>query len=338
MRRPGSKASQQESLRHTVPVATLKRWWISAFISLGNVYRRLLAMFFAIIGPQLAYRMTAWGARRVYNLLDTLRLRSEAQAKAALSTHVPAGEIPHIAARAFIHRTWNLTDLMLASWRLNAATYDRRGGRIAEPFLSRLLQRQKDMKATILLSPYYGSFDLLPIFLGYNGIRATVIYRPHANRGFDEYRRNIRGQSGCEMVPVENAAQRLGQVLGASGTVALITDHHVEERGMPVTFLGLPTKVLRSVGLLAWRYEADVVVAALRRAGEPFQFNFVVGDVIHFADAAGQHDAVEYVTHRYLRAMEKLILEEPAQYLWAYARWGEQLAQQITGEPESPKG
>ncbi len=31
---------------------------------------------------------------------------------------------------------------------------------------------------TILLTGYYGSFDLLPTFLAYNGIRATAVYLP----------------------------------------------------------------------------------------------------------------------------------------------------------------
>lgn len=325
-----SKSRKKELSFHKAGVPTRIPWLVSIVIALSNGYRRLLAIFFALIGPARAYRITARGARLAYGMMDPLRMRSEAQAQAALSPQVPASDIAFIAAQAFVHRAWNLTDLMLAQRLLRDNTYERYGGRIAEPFRSQMLARQERKGPSILLSPYYGSFDLLPIFLGYNGIRATVIYRPHSNRGFDVYRRRIRGQSGCEMVPVENAAVRLGQVLGTGGTVALITDHHVEERGMPVTFLGLPTKVLRSVGLLAWRYEADVVVAALRRTAEPFHFNLVVADIMHYAEAAGQADAVAYITDRYLRAMERIILEAPEQYLWAYPRWGEEHAQRVT--------
>jgi len=312
--------------------ASWRQWWIPAVIALGNAYRRLLARVLACIGPSRSYRLTAWGASHLYQLLDPLRARSVAQCRAALSANVPPEEIPRIAARAFIHRAWNLTDLMLASHLVRAENYVQFGGRIPEPALSELLERRRNKGAAILLSPYYGSFDLLPLFLGYNGIRATVVYRPHGNAGFDAYRRAIRAQSGCEMVPVESAAARLEQVLGDGGTAALITDHHVENRGMPVTFLGLPTKVLRSVGLLAWRYEADVVVAGLRRTSQPFRFNFVIADVMHYSEAAAQEDAVEYITNRYLRAMEKLILEEPEQYLWAYARWGKAHAQKVTSD------
>jgi len=310
----------------------MSKWWIGAVLWLGNLHRRVLAVFFAIISPRLSYRIMGWGALLVYRLLDPLRVRSEAQCRAALEGHVPAGEVPRIAAQSFINRARNLTDLMLASRWLRPNTYERYGGRIPEPYLSTILEGQRQRQPTILLTAYYGSFDLLPILLGYNGIRAAVVYLPHSNAGFDAYRRRIRSQSGCELVPVENAASRLGHVLGEGGTVGIVADHHVENRGMPVTFLGLPTKALRSVGLLAWRYEANVVVAAIRRLEDTFRFRFVVADVIDHARAAAQADPVAFVTDRYLRAMERVILEDPTQYLWAYARWGKDHAR-TSAEP-----
>jgi lauroyl/myristoyl acyltransferase len=299
--------------------------------SLGNLHRRFLAVFFAIIGPRHAYQITGWGAKAIYFLLDPLRVRSEAQCRAALQGKVPWGDITQIAAQSFVNRARNLTDLMLSSRLLSPRTYIQYGGRIPEPFLSELLEDQRRHQPTILLTAYYGSFDLLPIFLGYNGIRATTVYLPHENKGFDTFRRAVRGQSGCELVPVNHATPRLGQVLGEGGTVALLADHHLEDRGMAVQFLGLETKVSRSVGLLAWRYQANVVVAVLRRLEEAFRFEWVVADVLYHRESAAQADPVEFVTHRYLRAMEKLILDDPTQYLWAYARWGEDHARRVAG-------
>ncbi len=312
------------------------KWWIFAVQSLGNLHRRVLAAIFAIVGPRLAYRLTGWGARIIYKLLDPLRVRSEAQCRAALQSRIDPKDVPRIAAKSFVNRARNMTDLMLASRLLNPRTYERYGGRIPEPFLSELLEDQRRCQPTILLTCYYGAFDLLPIFLGYNGVRASAIYLPHRNNGFDDFRRKVRGQSGCDLVPVNQAATRLGQVLGEGGTVALVADHHIEDRGTPVRFLGLDTKVSRSVGLLAWRHEANVVVAAIRRLEETFRFQIVVADVIYSKEAASHPDPVEFVTHRYMQALEGLILEDPTQYLWAYARWGEDHARRVTEVPDIP--
>ena len=34
-------------------------------------------------------------------------------------------------------------------------------------------------------------------------------------------------------------------------------------------------------------------------------------------------DPVVYITRRYLAGLERLILADPSQYLWAHPRWGE---------------
>lgn len=297
----------------------------------------MLAVLFAIIGPRWSYGLMGWSARLLYRLLEPLRLRSEAQCRAALGSAVPDADTAGIAEQSFVHRAQNLTDLMLASRLLRRDSHQRHGGQLTEPYLTQLLDAQQRGQPVILVTAYYGAFDLLPIFLGYNGLRACIVYRPHDNPRFDAYRRRIRGQSGCELVSIADAPTRLAEVLGAGGTVGLVGDHHAEERGMPAEFMGQKTKVLRSIGLLAWRYSADVVVAGIRRLDNTFRFELEVTDVVRHDEWEGHDDPVAFVTDRYLRALERLILADPTQYLWGYARWGEQFAQQATARHQTPQ-
>jgi lauroyl/myristoyl acyltransferase len=309
--------------------------FIRVFLGLGNFYRRLLAVLLVIMGPELAYQITGLLARLLYRLLIPVRQLSEGQCRAALNGRIAVEQIPNIAKQSFIHRIWNLTDLMLADRYLHVGTYHLYGGRIPNRLLSRMLDAQRRGQSAIILTAYYGPFDLLPIFLGYNGINASVVYKPHANTGFDAYRQHIRGRSGCELINIDQAADSLSQILQAGGTVAIVADHHVEKRGMPVNFLGLPTMALRSVGLLAWRYDADVVVAGIRRIDNRFNFEFVVTDIVDHSEWEHQDDAVTYITERYLRGLERLILSDPTQYLWGYARWGEDFARQLITDEQS---
>ena len=309
--------------------------WIRATLWLSNLHRRMLGVYFAVIGPQAAYALTGALGRTLYRLITPFRLRSEAQCSAALGRQFTPDEIARISERAFVHRIWNLTDLLLAPRLLHPKTYQRYGGRIPEPQLTELLDAQSRGQPAILVSAYFGSFDLLPVFLGYSGVRAAAVYMPHPNTGYDDLRRCVRARSGCELVPVEGAIRRFPEILESGGTVAIIADHHDERRGLPATFLGLPTRVSRSVGLLAWRYDADVVVAGNRRVGDEFAFAIDVVDVIKHEAWRGQGDAdrvIRYITDRYLGALEALVRREPAQYLWGYARWGEQLARQLTAQ------
>lgn len=307
---------------------------IRAVLGLANVHRRVLGVLFAVLGPAASYKITGVLARLLYRLLEPIRLRSEAQCRAVLSDRLADEDIRRIAEQAFVHRVWNLADLMLAERLLHPGTYDRYGGRIGEPYFSRLHSAQRRKQPTILLTGYYGPFDLLPIFLGYNGIRAAVVYRPHANAVFDAYRRRVRGRSGCELIPVARAADRLTRILDAGGTVAIVADHHADRRGVPVKFLGLPTMAIRSVALLAARYRAEISVAGIRRIDNEFRFEIVVTDTFDHHDWDDLDDPIPYITERYLRGLEKIIHADPAQYLWCQARWGEHLARRLVSQDE----
>jgi lauroyl/myristoyl acyltransferase len=128
------------------------------------------------------------------------------------------------------------------------------------------------------------------------------------------------------------AATRLPQILERGGTVAILADHHAARRGVPVTFLGLETAASRSVGLLAARYEAVVAVAGIRRTGDAFHFEIVVADLFDQSAWRDEDDPVVYITGRFVSALERIVLADPTQYLWAHARWGADLARRMTGE------
>ncbi len=292
------------------------------FVILGNAYRRFLAVLLAVIGPRAAYRVTRELAGLLYRNLSPLQTRFEQQYAAALGRGISREEIARAARSSFIHRMWNLTDLMLAERLLHPHTFEAYGGQIGEPYRGLLLLANRKKQPVILVTAYYGPFDLLPIFLGYNGIGAGVVYRTHPNVAFDEYRQRIRARGGCEMIPVEQAVYRLPQILESGGTVAILADHHADRRGLPVTFLGRPTTAMRTVGLLACAYQAIVVVAGIRRLRESFHFDIVVADIMHPRDWTGASDPVAFITNRYLRGLETIILRDPVQYPWGYDRWG----------------
>jgi len=97
----------------------------------------------------------------------------------------------------------------------------------------------------------------------------------------------------------------------------------------------MPTMALRSVGLLAQHYRAAVAVAGIRRVGQAFRFEILVSAIIQPNDWAMAGDPVAYITERYLNALERIIFADPAQYLWSYARWGEDAARRLTENGDS---
>ncbi len=298
---------------------------------LANLHRRLLGVYFAALGPRGSYTVSAWLAQRLYRLLPPLRAASEAHCCAGLAGRLDAPVARQVAERAFVHRIWDLVDLLLSGRLLHPGTYARYGGVIPEPHLRDLRAAQGRRQATLLVTAYYGPFDLLPVLLGFNGVRATCVYQRHTNPAYDALRTRLRARGGCELVPLEQAAARVPAVLAAGGTVALVADHPAEKRGLPVRFLGLPATTAKTVGLLAQQFGADVVTAGIRRVG-PFRFAIVVEDVYNYTAWRNEPDPLRAITDRYIAALERLILRDPSQYLWAQPRWGRELPPQV----ESP--
>lgn len=305
---------------------------VRLLIGCANAYRRGLAALLGALGPRLAYAAFAFLGRRLYRLLDPIRQRSETQCTAALGKRCTPVEIPRIAEQAFVHRAWNLADLMLAERLLHRGTYERFGGRIPEPHRTVLLDAVARRQPVILVTAYYGPYDLLPLLLGFNGIPATAVYRAHANADFDAYRRHVRARGGCTLVRDTEALTALPRTLAAGGTVAILSDHEAGPHGIALDFLGVPTRVSRAVALLAVQYNAAVAVAGIRRRSQPFRFDLVVSDLFGPDAWQAADNPQQTITARYVAALERIILADPAQYLWAHARWGADLGQPHAAE------
>jgi KDO2-lipid IV(A) lauroyltransferase len=303
----------------------------------GNLYRRGLALGLHLVGPRIGYALYAFMARRLYRWLDPLRERCLAQCSAALGSDHDPRVIARLSEQAFVHRAWNMVDLLLAARRVSADNFRALGGEIPMPQRALLGAAQARKQPVILITAYHGPFDLLPVFLGYNGIRATTVYLPHSNASFDAFRRRVRTQSGCPALPVQAAVTQLPEILDGGGAVALLADHHAENKGIPVEFLGLPTAVSRAVGVLAVRHGAVVAVAGIRRTAKPFRFRIVVADYFVPQDWEKETDPVVAVTQRYVAALDRMVREAPEQYLWAHMRWGPRLPTDPAGaNPDKP--
>lgn len=298
-------------------------------IRAADGYRDLLFRLVNFAGPRFGYALSASLARGLYRTLTPLREQAERNVHLADEwlgrvDRAQTGplNVSRFAAASFLHRTWNLTDLMLARGRLDNRDGLRRFGGMLDPALhAELLDAQRVRRPVLLVTAYYGPFDLLPVLLGAQGIRMTVVYRPHVNPAFDRLRQHIRALAGCDMIPLGEALARIPAILDAGGTVGLVADHEAGARGIDTTFLGISTRVPSLVGLLAARHGADVVVAGVRRMRRRFRFEVVVTDVMKAVQFAAGPEAVGEITLRTVRAIEALIRVDPVQYNWFQTRW-----------------
>lgn len=287
----------------------------------ADLYRAALFRVVNFAGPRFGYAFSAPLARGLYHALTPLRERTEAHLRQARGWLGREVDVPRMARDSFLHRVWNFVDLMLAPGRLTPERLAQFGGLLDPNLRAELLDGQRRRQAVLLVTAYYGPFDLLPVLLGAQGLKMAVVYRPHASPAFDRLRQRVREIADCEMIPINDALVRVPQILDAGGTVGLVADHPAGARGFDSTFLGIPTRVPPTVGLLAARHQADVVVAGARRIGRRFRFEIVVTDVMKAAEFHDDPDAVRKITLRTHHGLETLVRGDPEQYNWVQERW-----------------
>jgi KDO2-lipid IV(A) lauroyltransferase len=197
-----------------------------------------------------------------------------------------------------------------------------------EPIMERLITGGRPM---IFLSGHYGNWELAGYMFGLFGFPTASVARTLDNPHLDRYLRSFRERTGQSLIPKSGGYERMVEVLQSGGVLSFIADQDAGQRGLYVDFFGKPASTHKAIALLAIEHQAAVVVGVARRIGPGFRYEIRCEDVIDPADLPGSPDDARLLTQRFTSALERLILQDPTQYLWLHRRWkhqprGKQLA------------
>jgi len=187
-----------------------------------------------------------------------------------------------------------------------------------EQTLALLLRKNQGL---VVLTGHYGSWEILGYVLATLGFEINVVARPIDNPYVDRWLLGVREKQGQKVIAKKGATEEVTQVLDRHGVVGFIADQDAGRKGVFVDFFGRKASTYKSIALVAMQYEVPVVVGYARRDRDRFHFRAGVRDVIHPADWKDRPDPLRYITQRYTSALESIVREDPAQYLWAHRRW-----------------
>jgi KDO2-lipid IV(A) lauroyltransferase len=114
------------------------------------------------------------------------------------------------------------------------------------------------------------------------------------------------------------------EVLQGGRVLSFLADQDAGQRGLYVDFFGRPASTHKAIALLAIEHRAPVVVGVARRIGPGFRYEIRCEDIIDPGDLSGTSDDVRQLTQRFTSALERLIRQDPTQYLWLHRRWKHQ--------------
>jgi len=176
----------------------------------------------------------------------------------------------------------------------------------------------------ILLTGHYGNWELAGYIFGLFGFPTVSVARILDNPFLERYVRKFREKTGQLLVPKRGGFDHEIEVLKNNGILSFLADQDAGQRGVFVEFFGRPASTHKVIALLAIEHQAPVVVGVARRIGPGFRYEFRCEDVIDPADLTGTPDDVRILTQRYTSALERLIRQDPTQYLWLHRRWKSQ--------------
>jgi Kdo2-lipid IVA lauroyltransferase/acyltransferase len=172
-------------------------------------------------------------------------------------------------------------------------------------------QAQQDGKGLIFLTPHLGCFEITSIYYGSHH-PITVLYRPPKMQALSNLVVSGRQKGKVTMAPANaSGVRKLLQALKSAQGVGILPDQIPRNgEGEWADFFGKPAYTMGLASKLASKSNAVVVMAFGERLadGKGFNIHLTRVDDIHTPDLLNQ-------------AIERQIVQCPAQYLWQYNRF-----------------
>ena len=192
-----------------------------------------------------------------------------------------------------------------------------------------------------MITGHCGNWEVLGYALAVLGFSMHALYRPLDNKALDRWVRGQRERAGLMLLDKFGAIHKLPGLMERKSTVAFVADQNAGDRGLFVPYFGRLASTYKSIGLLAMRYDAPLVVGMGLRVPGPeggyrsggIRHHVYVADVIEPRDWKDQPDPLFYLTARYRWALQKMVRTAPEQYLWMHRIWKSRPRHERDGKP-----
>ncbi len=183
-----------------------------------------------------------------------------------------------------------------------------------------------ERRPLVILTPHMGSFEVAArAYAARHGHvqPLTVLYRPARQRALREFQEEARQRPTMPTAPASLAGVRqMLRALKRRESVGLLPDQVPPAgQGVWAPFFGKPAYTMTLAIRLAQQTGADCIVLRCERlprgAGYAIHASHLVRALPAGTDAAALVEAATIIN----QTMERVILSDPAQYLWGYNRY-----------------
>ena len=183
-----------------------------------------------------------------------------------------------------------------------------------EEILTEIKNKQEQV---VFVSGHFNNFELMAMQLEKSGINLAAIYRPLNNIFLNKIMEIIRKKYICQnqIKKGRSGSRELLEFFKKNYSVALMLDQRVSE-GIKSNFFGQPALTTTIPAQLVKKFGCKIIPVYIERIRGSFFKLKIDRPIIYEKDSS-----VEKITLDLNKCLEKMILNNPSQWIWTHNRW-----------------
>ena len=176
---------------------------------------------------------------------------------------------------------------------------------------------KEDNKPVIFISGHFNNFELMAMHIEQSGINLAAVYRPLNNIFLNFLMEKIRKKYICknQIKKGLSGTRELIKCFKNNISVALMIDQRVSQ-GIKSNFFGQAALTTTIPAQFVKKYNCTIVPVYIERKNN---INFKI--TIHKPLEYKEDDTIENITLKLNILLEKMIRENPDQWIWSHNRW-----------------
>ena len=180
---------------------------------------------------------------------------------------------------------------------------------------------KKNNEPVIFYSGHFANFELMAMELDKSGIKCAAIYRPLNNIFLNPLMEYLRMKYICpNQIPKGRMGMReIIDKVKNGYSLALMVDQRVSE-GPRTLFFNKPAHTTTIPAQLAIRYNCKLVPISLERKEGP-NFEMTIHEPYKIEKTGNDEEDTKNITLKINQIVEKMIINNPKQWIWSHNRW-----------------
>jgi Kdo2-lipid IVA lauroyltransferase/acyltransferase len=302
-----------------MPRKKTRRLWVDYLAYLAV---RCVVAFAQMLSIEQSYKLARFLGWLIYRVDTRHRQVGIDNLTEAFGDQFTGAERDQIVREVYRHFCTMLMEILHTPRKLHLENWRERIVVVGhEPMMELLMTGQRPL---IILTGHYGNWELAGYLFGLFGFPTVSVARTLDNPFLERYLRAFRERTGQSLIPKTGGFDQMVEVLDNNRALSFLADQDAGQRGLYVDFFGRAASTHKAIALLAIEHKAPIAVGVARRIGPGFRYEIRCEDVIDPLNLTGSADDVKILTQWYTSALERLIRQDPTQYLWLHRRWKHQ--------------